>query len=146
MKRIYKWALNRALEDGGIMPSGFTINLEYALECMDNSKCERFIEILIGCDVKLSDLRPVVVVDGKEYTLKSFNYLNDDITYTSIDDQVRYFSSPEAAQKYHETGNYKYSESNNSKSTDYPFEGIYTSECAHWTDLRQWLEWSKIQS
>lgn len=105
MKRIYKWALNRALEDGGIMPSGFTINLEYALECMDNSKCERFIEILIGCDVKLSDLRPVVIVDGKEYTLKSFNYLNDDIQYASVDDQVRYFNSAEAAERYHETGN-----------------------------------------
>ena len=144
MERIYKWALNRALEDGQIMPSGFTMNLKYALECMDNSKSERFIEILVGCDVKLSELRPVVVVDGKECTLKSFNYLNDDVHYTSVDDQVRYFSSPEAAEKYHETGNYRYSESNDSKNDDYPFEGIYTSVCEHWASLRQWLEWSKI--
>lgn len=111
---------------------------------MDNSKCERFIEILIGCDVKLSDLRPVVIVDGKEYTLKSFNYLNDDIQYASVDDQVRYFNSAEAAERYHETGNYNYSESNHSKSDEYPFKGIYTSECEHWASLRQWLEWSKI--
>lgn len=145
MERIYKWALNRALEDGQVMPSGFTINLEYALECMDNSKSERFIEILVGCDVKLSDLRPVVVVNGKEYILKSYNFLNDDINYTSVDDQVRYFSSPEAAERYHDTGNYKYSESNNSKNDDYPFEGIYTSECQHWASLRQWLEWSGVE-
>lgn len=145
MKKIYKWALNRALEDGQIMPSGFTMNLEYALECMDNSKSERFIEILVGCDVKLSELRLVVIVEGKEYTLKSFNYLNDDITYTSVDDQVRYFSSPEAAERYHNTGNYNYSESNNSKNDCYPFEGIYTSECSHWTDLRQWQKWSNVE-
>ena len=145
MKKIYEWALNRALEDAQIMPSRFTMNLEYALECMDDSKHERFIEILVGCDVKLSDLRPVVVVDGKEYTLVSFNYFNDDIQYSSIDDQVRYFSSPEAAEKYHETGNYKYSESNNSKNDDYPFEGIYTSVCQHWANLRQWQQWSNAE-
>lgn len=145
MKRIYKWALNRALEDGQVMPSGFTMNLEYALECMDDSKCERFIEILIGCDVKLSDLRPVVIVDGKEYTLKSFNYLNDDVNYTSVDDQVRYFSSPEAVEKYHETGNFKYSESNDSRTQEYPFEGVYASECEHWATLRQWLQWSNVE-
>lgn len=145
MKRIYKWALDRALADGQIMPSGFTINLEYALECMDDSQHERFIEILVGCDVKFSDLRPVAVVEGKEYTVKSFNYLNDAVHYTSVDDQVRYFSSPKAAKEYHETGNFKYSESNNSRTEGYPFEGVYTSECEHWASLRQWLQWSGVE-
>lgn len=145
MKKIYKWALNRALEDGQILPSVFTMNLEYALECMNNDKQERFIEILVGCDVKLSDLRPVVVVDGEEYTIKSFNYLNDEIQFTSVDDQVRYFSSHKASEEYHNTGNFKYSESNNSKTEDYPFEGIYSSECQHWTSLRQWQQWSNAE-
>lgn len=145
MERIHKWALNRVLEDSQIMPSGFTMNLKYALECMDNGTSERFIEILAGCDVKLSNLQSVVVVDGKGYTLKSFNYLNDEIYYTSVDDQVRYFNSQESAETYHKTGNYKPTESNYSRTENYSFEGVYTSECGHWTTLKQWLEWSNVK-
>ena len=132
MRPIYEWALNQI----GADKNG---NLMRAISMLEDNRQESFVEIIIGIDIPESKLPKKVRRNDVVYTLKSANYLKDEIVATYIGTDVRYFKNQEDADIYAATGNYNYSDSSHKKSDVYPFKSEYTSEHTTWYSYNTWM-------
>lgn len=133
MKPIYEWALNQI----GATKNG---NLIKAVNMLNDSIQENFVNVVIGIDIDDSQLAKKIVHNDVVYSLKSANYLNDEIYGEYMGEDVRYFATQENADAYASSGKYDYSESTiYSTDTRYPIKGVYPCLKAKWFSYDSWM-------
>ena len=133
MRKIYEWALNQI----GATKTG---NLIKAINMLDGSKQENFVDVIIGIDIDDSQLAKKVVVDGVIYTLSSANYLSGDIYGEYMGENVRYFATQEDADVYASNGHYEYSKSSSySDNEKYPIKGVHPCMQTKWFSYNTWM-------
>ncbi|MBQ8206368.1 MAG: hypothetical protein IJZ77_02805 [Bacilli bacterium] len=133
MKKIYEWALKQ---------TGATKGMINAVNMLANEHAERFIEVVVGCEIKNEDIPKEVTYEGKVYKFVRANYVRDKITYSCEDTSVRYFPDQENADIYANTGDYVYNFSSSTPKDEFPIKGIWTRECEHTTWYTRWFEWA----
>lgn len=131
MKPISKYVLNKAFND---IP-----NLEKAINCINEECQDRFVEILVGVDIDISNLPRKVKRNDVIYTIKSANYLKDEIIATYVGTDIRYFSNQDDADKFAKTGNYNYNKSSYQANEDYTIKGEYTSKKETYFSYDTWM-------
>lgn len=114
-------------------------NLEKAINCLNEEFQDRFVEILIGADIDISNLPRKIKINDVIYTIKSANYLKDDIIATYSGTDVRYFDNQKVADEFTKTGNYNFSNSNYQEDGDYTIKGIHTSKKETWFSYDTWM-------
>lgn len=133
MKAIYEWALNQI----GATKNG---NLIKAIEMLNDSQKENFVDVIIGIDIDDSQLAKKVVIDGVIYTFNSSNYLNGDIYGEYMGANVRYFATQEDADVYASSGKYECSKSTAySDNEKYPIKGVHPCLQTKWFSYGQWM-------
>lgn len=133
MKPISKFIIEKMFND---IP-----NLEKAINCLDENAQDRFVEILVGADIDISALpRKIKRHNGIIYTIKSADYLKNQISATYFSDDVRYFSNQDDADNFAKTGNYNYNNSNYQEDGDYTIKGIHTSKKETWFSYDTWMK------
>ena len=133
MKPIYKWALDQI----GATANG---NLIKAINMLSDSMQESFVDVIIGIDIDDSQLAKKILYKGTVYTLKSTNYLNNDIYGEYMDEDVRYFATQEDADAYASSGKYDYSKSTSfSDNEEYPIEGVHPCIKTKWFSYDAWM-------
>ena len=133
MRKIFKKAFQDAY---GTTP--FLLN---AISSLNNEEMqERFVEIALDCHITDDELPMMIIRNNTTYELVSTNYLNNEITASYVDTDVRYFATEEEAIEYHNTGNYKCSTSSYSATTEYPYRGEYTSKKQTWFSYYTWMD------
>lgn len=133
MKKIYKWALKQA---------GATKTMLNAVNMLKDEHAERFVEVVVGCEINDDDVPQEVMYDGKVCKLVSCNYILDEITYSCEDSTTRYFPTQEDADKYAENGNFSWDKSSSNPKDEYPVKGAWTRECEHTTWYERWFSWA----
>lgn len=134
MRKIYEWALDQI----GATKNG---NLIKAINMLDKSKQENFVDVIIGIDIDDSELAKKVVVDGVVYTLSSANYLSGDIYGEYMGENVRYFATQEDADVYASSGKYEYSKSSSySDNEKYPIKGVHPCLQTKWFSYDTWMK------
>lgn len=134
MRKIYEWALDQI----GATKNG---NLIKAINMLDGSKQENFVDVIIGIDIDDSQLAKKIVIDGVVYTLSSANYLSGDICGEYMGENVRYFATQEDADVYASSGKYECSKSTYSSDNEkYPIKGVYPCMQTKWFSYNQWME------
>lgn len=133
MKKIYEWALDRI----GATKNG---NLIKAINMLDSSKQENFVDVIIGIDIDDSQLAKKIEIDGVIYTLSSSNYLTGDIYGEYMGENVRYFATQEDADVYASSGKCGYSNSSSySDNEKYPIKGVYPCMQTKWFSYDTWM-------
>lgn len=133
MKKIYEWALDQI----GATKNG---NLIKAINMLDESRQEKFVDVIIGIDIDDSQLAKKIIIDGVVYTLESANYLTGDIYGKYMGENVRYFATQEEADNYSSTGKYEYSKSTPySDNEKYPIKGVYPCMQTKWISYDAWM-------
>lgn len=133
MKKIYEWALNQigATENG---------NLIKAINMLNDSMQENFVDVIIGIDIDDSQLAKKILYEGTVYTLKDTNYLNGDIYGEYMGEDVRYFATQEDADAYASSGKYDYSKSTTySDNEKYPIKGVRPCLKTKWFSYDRWM-------
>lgn len=134
MRKIYEWALDQI----GATKNG---NLIKAINMLDESRQENFVDVIIGIDIDDSQLAKKIVVDGVIYTLDSTNYLSGDVYGKYIGEDVRYFATQEDADAYSSTGNYDYTKSTPySNNEKYSFRGAHPCLKTKWFSYKNWMD------
>lgn len=133
MKQVYEWALRQA---------GATKAMLNAVNMLPNDHAERFVEVVLGCEMKDEDIPKEFIYEGKLYKFVRSNYVRDEIVYSCEDSTTKYFSTQEDADKYAKNGDYNYNRSSNSPKDEYPFEAVWTRECEHTTWYSRWFDMS----
>lgn len=133
MKKIYEWALGQCGVNDRIINAVNMLKAEHA---------ERFVEVVVGCEIKNDDVPKEVTYEDKVCKLVSCNYILDIVTYTCVDSTTRYFATQEDADKYAEHGDYAWSTSSSDAKEEYPFKGVWTRECEHSTWYERWYSWA----
>lgn len=131
MKKIYEWALEQ---------SGASESMVKAVNLLRESHAERFIEVIVGCEIKDEDIPQEVTYEGKVHKFVRSNYVCDEITYICEDSTTRYFSTQEAADKYAESGDYPWDGTSYNPTDEFPFKGVWTREAEHTTWYSRWFE------
>lgn len=133
MKKIYEWALNQ-------IGATANENLIKAINMLDETKQENFVDVIIGIDIDDSQLAKKIVVDSVVYTLDSTNYLNGDVYGRYMGEDVRYFATQEDADTYASTGEYSWSKSTSYASDDkYPIKGVHSCPKSKWFSYDTWM-------
>ena len=133
MRKIYEWALDQI----GATKNG---NLIKAINMLNDSVQENFVDVIIGIDIDDSQLAKKVVIDGVIYSLDSSNYLHGDIYGKYMGEDVRYFATQEEADDYTSTGKYEYSKSTTySNNEKYPIKGAYPCLKTKWFSYSSWM-------
>ena len=133
MKKIYEWALDQI----GATKNG---NLIKAIEMLNGSMQENFVDVIIGIDIDDSQLAKSIVIDGVIYTLESTNYLNGDIYGQYMGEDVRYFATQEEADNYSSSGKFEYSKSTTySDNEKYPIKGVHPCLKTKWFGYNTWM-------
>lgn len=86
---------------------------------------ERFIETVFGVDVKADKLASIIEYDGWECTLMEYDYVTDAVKYQREKDVTRYFSDKDKAERYSNTGEYRYCDMKYNPDDEYCFPGTY---------------------
>lgn len=133
MKKIFKWALEQCGVNDGIINAVGMLRTEQA---------ERFVEVVVGCEINNDDVPQEFTYEGKVYKLVRCNYILDEITYRCEDSTTRYFANQEDADKYAENGNYSWDASSSNAKDEYPFAGVWTREVEHTTWYNRWFDMS----
>lgn len=134
MRKIYEWALNR-------IGATNNENLIKAINMLNDSMQENFVDVIIGIDIDDSQLAKKIIVDGVMYSLSSTNYLNGDIYGEYMSEDVRYFATQEEADTYVLTGKYEYSKSTNySDNEKYPIKGVHPCSKIKWFSYQKWMD------
>lgn len=133
MKKIYEWALKQ---------TGATKGMINAVNMLKDDHAERFIEVVVGCEIKDEDVPQEIIYEGKVHKLVRCNYILDEITYSCEDSTTRHFTTQEDADKYTENGSYSWDNSVSNSKDGYPFKAVWTRECEHTTWYSRWFEWA----
>ena len=133
MRPIYAWALNQV----GADKNG---NLIKAINMLDESKQEAFIDVIVGADINDYELPKKIIENGVVYTLCYTNYLNNDIYGEYMGEDVRYFATQDAADVYASTGNYEYNNSTSySDSEKYTIKSVHPCLKTKWFSYGAWM-------
>ena len=140
MKNIYTFALESAVKSNSINFDAFI----KVLEDMTTSQMIRVIEAVIGCtDVDaLKTSIPVHSKVGRDNaiaTLKTYNYFTDEVDYNYDYTEVKYFATPEEAEKYTSTGKYNWDKYKSRQEGEYVFAGTWTSKNNSSCNLDYWM-------
>ena len=133
MKQIYEWALEQC---------GVNDTVIKAVSMLRSEQAERFVEVVVGCEINNDDIPQEFTYEGKVYKFVRANYVLDEITYRCEDSTTRYFKTQTDADKYAENGNYSWDESSSNALEEYPYKGVWTRECEHTTWYNRWFEWA----
>lgn len=133
MKKIYEWALKQA---------GATKGMINAVNMLADEHAERFIEVVVGCEIKDEEIPKEAMFEGKICKFVNYNYLRDEITYSCEDSTTRYFATQEDADKYTKNGDYNWNTSSSNPKDEYPFEAVWTREVEHTTWYDKWFNMS----
>lgn len=133
MKKIYEWALNQCHVSDSVVDAVAMLRPEQA---------ERFVEVVVGCEINDNDVPQEFVYEGKVYKLVRCNYVQDRITYVTDDTDYRYFATQEEADRYTESGDYVWSTSSSGASDKYPIKASWTRPCEHETYYDRWFRWA----
>lgn len=133
MKKIYEWALKQ---------TGATKGMINAVNMLANEHAERFIEVVVGCEIKDEEIPKEAMFEGKICKFVSCNYLRDEITYSCEDSTTRYFATQEDADEYAKDGSYNWNTSSSNPKDEYPFEAVWTRACEHTTWYDRWFNMS----
>ena len=131
MKPISKYVLNKAFSD---IP-----NLEKAVNCLDESMQDKFVEVLIGVNIDDSALPKRIKRNDVIYDIKSTNYIKDEVKAEYIGTDVRYFSNQDDADKFAKTGDYNYNNSSYQANETCTIKGEYTSKKTTWFSYDTWM-------
>ena len=140
MKNIYTFALESAVKSNSINFDAFI----KVLEDMTTSQMIRVIEAVIGCvdvdSMKASiPMRSKVGRDHSAATFKAYNYFTDKVDYDYDYTEVKYFATPEEAEKYTSTGKYSWDKYKSRQDGEYVFAGTWTSKENSSCDLDYWM-------
>lgn len=134
MKSIYAYAIEHtdALEiKERVVAIAETVNKELY---------ERFVEVILGINKTLADFpQSVYVYNNRIQNIISYDPLRDEIRYSYKETKTRYFLTEEDANKYSETGEYRYSTSEINPDEKYAFEGVHTFINDGITNSWDWL-------
>lgn len=133
MKKIYQWALEQC---------GANETIINAVSMLRTEQAERFVEVLVGCEIKNDDVPQEFTYEDKVYKVVRCNYILDEITCHCEDSSVRYFPTQEDADKYAECGDYSWATSSSDAKDEYPYKGVWTIEVEHTTCYEKWFEWT----
>lgn len=133
MKKIYKWALGMC---------GVSDAVTTAVSMLRTEEAERFVEVVVGCDITPEDVPQEVVYEGKVCKLLRCNYILNMIVYVTDDTDCRYFPNQEDADKYSASGDYSWGNSSSSVSDKYPIKSAWTRPCEHSTYYERWFSWA----
>lgn len=86
---------------------------------------ERFIEAVFGVDVKADELATVTEYEGWKCTLIEYDYITDTVKYQKEKDVTRYFSDKDKAERYSNTGEYRYGDMKYDMTDEYCIPGVY---------------------
>ena len=131
MKPISQFVLSKMFND---IP-----NLEKAINCLDESIQDRFIEMMVGVSIDDSTLPKRIKRNDVIYTIKSTNYVKDEITAEYIGTDIRYFSNQDDADKFTKTGDYNYNKSSYSANETCTIKAKYTSKKETWFSYNTWM-------
>lgn len=133
MRKIYEWALDQI----GATKNG---NLIKAINMLNESARENFVDVIIGIDIDDSQLAKKVMIDGVIYTFDTANYLHGDIYGKYMGEDVRYFATQEEADDYASTGKYDCSKSKTySDNEKYPIKGVHPCLKTKWFSYNTWM-------
>lgn len=133
MKKIYTWALKNC---------GANDAMINAVSMLGTEQAERFVEVVVGCEINNDDIPQEFVYEGKLYRFVRCNYVLDEIVYVTDDTDHRYFANQEDADKYAESGDYNWGTSSSSASDKYPIKASWTRPCEHETYYDRWFSWA----
>ena len=135
MRKIFQFALEHA--------TVLTDDIIRAAEMLDDeAKSERLIEAILGLDTKREDLADTVIADNNvECTLVKYNFLKDEVVYNKVDSDTKYFDTQENANKYANSGDYKYDTYNWKKDDEHPYAGTWVHVGEHYTCISYWKKW-----
>lgn len=133
MKKIYEWALEQC---------GANDTIVNAVSMLKPDQAERFVEVVVGCEINNDEVPQEVMYDGKVCKLVSCNYILDEITYRCEESTTRYFKTQMDADKYEMNGFYSWDGSSNTLKDEYTFAGVWTREVEHTTWYSRWFEWA----
>lgn len=136
MKKIYEWALNHVEVPAKVIKAVDMLRPEHA---------ERFVEVVIGCDVDDNDVPQEFYYEDKVHTLVRCNYVLDQIIYTTVDTSYRYFDNQEDADKYAINGDYHWNKSSSNATEQYTIKGAWTRPVEHETYYSRWFAWAKVK-
>ena len=136
MKAISKFILEKMFNN---IP-----NLEKAINCLNDESQDRFIEILVGADIDTSNLYRKIKRNDVIYTIKSANYLKDEIVAEYVSTKVRYFNNQDDADEFSKTGNFliiesRIIESSIQKTENYLIKGEYKSKHETYFTYDTWM-------
>ena len=133
MKKIYNWALKQC---------GANDTIINAVSMLKTENAERFVEVVVGCEINNDEVPQEFTYEGKVYKLVRCNYILDEITYRCEDSTTKYFTTQTEANTYAENGSYNWDTSSPHPKDEYPFKGVWTRECEHITWYSRWFEWA----
>ena len=133
MKKIYQWALEQC---------GANETIVNAVNMLKTEHAERFVEVVVGCEIKNNDVPQEVTYEDKVCKLVNCNYVLDIITYRCVDSTTRWFKTQMDADAYEMDGSYNWNNSSSDPRDEYTFTGIWTREVEHTTWYNRWFEWA----
>lgn len=105
-------------------------------------QAERFVEVAVGCEIDNNDIPQEFVYEGKLHKFVRCNYVRDEIVYVTDDTEHRYFDNQEAADKYAESGEYRWNTSSYNLTDKYTIEASWTRPCEHETYYERLFKWA----
>ena len=140
MNAITYYALQAARKTGDLNIDA----LMHILGEMDERRAERTVEALIGL-VDIPQMMATIPTLSKAdkdtiCVLDSFNYLDDMVRFKYTRTDTKYFLTPEEADKYTSTGDYKWDKYKTRQEGEYVFEGNYTHESNDYCSYQRWMD------
>lgn len=84
-----------------------------------------------------------VAHDGKTYNLTKVRFLENKVYATYPETKVRYFATEEDAQRFTNTGDYRYDSTTREQDENHSFIGQHTTTVDTWEYIDVWLEWAR---
>ena len=116
-------------------------------ETVDNEMYERFVNVILGLNKTIADFpQSVYGYNNRIQNILSYDPLKDEVKYTYRETNKRYFLTEEDADKYSETGEYRYSTSEIKPDEEHSFEGIHTFVYEGITTSDNWLNFKVVDN
>lgn len=91
----------------------------------------------------LAKIPTTVVHDGKTYKITKVKLLEGKVNVTYLEAKVRYFATAENANRYANTGDYRYDSMSTEQDEAHPFRAEHTRTVDTWEYIDVWLGWAK---
>ena len=119
-----------------------------ATKKVNNPTCERFMDVILGCDTTIDELPPRVYrYDDSIANIKSFDFIADKVEYTYEASNTRWFATEDEATAYANNGDYNYKTSSYNEDVDkgYIHKGVYKYVADGSDTLNSWLDCRPVE-